>query len=125
LVEINLATLEALGKVSPRYRPIPKLPAITRDLSLVVTDTTMAAAVASAIQHAAGDLCESVELAAEFRGGSVPLGHRSLTFRVVYRDPKARTAPDDARTLTDKEVETIQQAALEKASRDFGATLRG
>lgn len=125
LVEINLATIEALGKVTPRYKRIPKVPAITRDLSLVVSDEAMARDVARAILHAAGELCESVELAAEFRGGSVPHGHRSLTFRVVYRDPKARTAPDEARTLTDQEVETVQLAALEKASRDFGATLRG
>lgn len=125
LVELNLATIEALGKVTPRYKRIPKLPAITRDLSLVVSDVTTAREVARAIQHAAGELCESVDVAAEFRGGSVPEGHRSLTFRVVYRDPKARTAPDEARTLTDQDVESIEQAALEKASRDFGATLRG
>jgi phenylalanyl-tRNA synthetase beta chain len=125
LIELNLATLEALGKVTPRYRTIPKLPAIVRDLSLVVSDATPASAVANSIAHAAGDLCESVELSAEFRGGSVPEGYRSLTFRVVYRDPKSRTAPDEARTLTDKEIETIQQAALERASRDLGATLRG
>ncbi len=125
LVELNLATIEALGKVTPRYKRIPKLPAITRDLSLVVKDSASARDIARAIQHAAGELCESVEVAAEFRGGSVPEGHRSLTFRVVYRDPKARTAPDEARTLTDQDVEPIQQAALEKTSRDFGATLRG
>lgn len=125
LIELNLATIEALGQVTPRYRAIPKLPAITRDLSLVVSDVTPAAKVGDAILHAAGELCESVELAAEFRGGSVPEGHRSLTFRVVYRDPKARTAPDAARTLTDKEIETIQAKALEKASQDLGATLRG
>jgi|GEM_PF-4379461 len=81
--------------------------------------------VADAIQHAAGELCESVELGAEFRGGSVPEGHRSLTFRVVYRDPKARTDPESARTLTDVEVESIQAKALERASSDLGATLRG
>ena len=125
LVELNLARIEAVGQVTPRYRRIPKLPAIVRDLSLVVTDQTTASAVADAIQHAAGELCESVEMAAEFRGGSVPEGHRSLTFRVVYRDPNARLAPDKARTLTDKEVEAIQGRALEKASADLGATLRG
>lgn len=125
LIELNLATIEAVGQVTPRYRVIPKLPAITRDLSLVISDETAASHVADAIVHAAGDLCESVEVAAEFRGGSVPAGCRSLTFRVVYRDPKARTAPDEARTLTDQDVETIQAKALQKVSQDFGATLRG
>ncbi len=125
LVELNLATIEALGEVTPRYRTIPRLPAITRDLSLVVSDETAAGSVADAIWGAAGELCESVELASEFRGGSVPLGHRSLTFRVVYRDPKAVSAPDEARTLTDKEVEAIQHRALTLVESDFGATLRG
>lgn len=125
LVELNLAAIEALGRVVPRYRPIPRLPSITRDLSLVVSDGTAAQGVANAIQAAAGDLCESVELAAEFRGGSVPVGHRSLTFRVIYRDPKALSSPDEARTLTDKEVEALQQNALSRVSTDFGATLRG
>jgi phenylalanyl-tRNA synthetase beta chain len=125
LVEINLALVEALGQVKPRYRAIPKLPPLLRDLSLVVADATPADQVAETLKNASGELCESVELAAEFRGGSVPEGHRSLTFRVVYRDPKSRTEPDTARTLTDKEVETIQKRALEVASRELGATLRG
>lgn len=124
LIELNLATIEAIGRVIPRYRRIPKLPAITRDLSLIVSDRTPAVDVSRAILDAAGELCESVDVAAEFRGGSVPQHHRSLTFRVVYRDPKARTSPDEARTLTDKEVEAVERRALTKAASDFGATLR-
>src|SRR5690606_4594857 len=85
LVELNLAAIETIGKAIPKYQPIPKLPAITRDLSLVVSELTAAASVLDVLKNAAGDLCESIELAAEFRGGSVPAGHRSLTFRVVYR----------------------------------------
>lgn len=125
LIELNLAIVEGLGRVTPRYRPIPKLPAIVRDLSLVVSDVIAAKTVAEAIAQATGELCESVDLAAEFRGGSVPIGHRSLTFRVVYRDPKARSDPDAARTLTDKEVEAIELRALEKTRQELGATLRG
>lgn len=124
LVEFNLAGLEAVGRVTPRYRPIPKLPAIMRDLSLVVADTTPARAVVDAIQASAGELCESVEVRAEFRGGSVPEGHRSLTFRVVYRDPQARLNPDEARTLTDKEVEQVEKLVLARTAKDFGASLR-
>ena len=124
LVELELATLEALGRVIPRYRPIPRLPAITRDLSLVVADATPARAVTDAIRAAAGELCESVDVCAEFRGGSVPEGSRSLTFRVVYRDPKARTQPDAARTLTDKEVDELQARVVLRTSQEFGAALR-
>ncbi len=125
IVELDLEAIETVGKAVPRYRPIPKLPAITRDLSLVVSDEVPSADVVCAITEAAGELCESVELAAEFRGGSVPEGHRSLTYRVVYRDPKAATDVDGARTLTDKEIDKLQAEVLLAAQRRVGATLRG
>ncbi len=125
VVELDLVAVESLGSRVPRYRPIPKLPAITRDLSLVVSDDVPAAKVAEAIRETAGPLCESIELAAEFRGGSVPEGHRSLTYRVVYRDPKAATDVDNARTLTDKEVDELQTRVLKTARERVGATLRG
>jgi len=125
VVEVDLAAIEALGRVTPHYRPIPKLPAISRDLSLVVGDLVPAADVASAIARFGGELCESVEIATEFRGGSVPAGHRSLTFRVVYRDPKARRNEEEARTLTDREVDDVQARVLQAAASELGVTLRG
>lgn len=124
VVELDLGTIEAIGKVTPRFRPVPRLPAVTRDLSLLVQDETPAASVVQAIRAEAGELCESVEIAAEFRGGSVPAGQRSLTFRVVYRDPLARLNPDAARTLTDKEIDQLQEKVVARASRQFGASLR-
>ncbi|NLE85397.1 MAG: phenylalanine--tRNA ligase subunit beta [Myxococcales bacterium] len=125
VIELDLVALEQLGQRIPRYRPIPKLPAIVRDLSLVVSEQVPAAEVGQAIREAAGSLCESVQLAAEFRGGSVPEGHRSLTYRVVYRDPKAAEQAEEARTLTDKEVDQLQQQVLRSTQERVGATLRG
>ncbi|HXS17762.1 MAG TPA: phenylalanine--tRNA ligase subunit beta, partial [Polyangiaceae bacterium] len=63
LVELNLAAIEALGTVVPRYRPIPKLPAVTRDLSLVVEDKTPADRVVELLLQASGDICEIVDIA--------------------------------------------------------------
>lgn len=125
VVELDLAAIEAVGRRGARYQPIPKLPAIRRDLSLVVSDLVPASEVLAAIALAGGPLCESVEVATEFRGGSVPDGHRSLTFRVVYRDPAARRNADDARTLTDKEVDDVEARVLESTRQQLGVTLRG
>ncbi len=125
IIELDLAQLEAVGKRMPRYQPIPKLPAIVRDLSLVVDEQVPAGTVQELISKAAGELCESVELAALFQGGSVPAGQRSLTYRVVYRDPKSRTDVEHARTLTDKEVDQLQAQVLRVAQQELGATLRG
>jgi phenylalanyl-tRNA synthetase beta chain len=105
VIEIDLAAIEVLGRPTPKFRPIPRLPAVLRDIALVVDAAVPSANLEKEIREAAGDLCEKVELFDVFAGGAIPVGRRSLAFRVVYRDPKAATDPDSARTLTDQEVE--------------------
>jgi phenylalanyl-tRNA synthetase beta chain len=114
IVELDLAAMEPLGKPTPQYRPIPRLPATSRDVALVAAESVTAASIEGAIRVAAGELCESVELFDVFAGGAIAEGSRSLAFHVVYRDPKTVTDPDSARTLTDEEVdrqhERVRQA---------------
>ena len=121
----DLEALQTLGKGVPQFRAIPRLPAVTRDLSLVVSEAVGAGKVGEVLEQAGGTLCESIELLGLFRGGSLPNGQKSLTFRVICRDPKARTLAEEARTLTDKEVDEVQARMLKAAQTEFGATLRG
>ncbi len=124
VVELDLRALASFGAPAPKFKAIPSLPANTRDVALVVHDDVEAGSVGDAIREAGGDLCESVELFDLFRGGSVPADHRSLAFHVVYRDPKATTDPDRARTLTDAEVDTRHDAVVKAVNARFGAVLR-
>jgi phenylalanyl-tRNA synthetase beta chain len=89
-----------------------------------VHDDVAAGEVERVIREAAGDICESVEVFDVFRGPSVPVDHRSLAFHVVYRDPRAASAPSEARTLTDQDVDQRHAAVVAKAKADLGATLR-
>jgi phenylalanyl-tRNA synthetase beta chain len=110
--------VRALGR--PRtfqYRPLPKFPAATRDLALVVHDDVRAGDVQSALRAVAGPLAEELELFDRFVGTGVPKDHASLAFRVVYR------ASD--RTLTDTEVDAAHTALVKEAQARFGAQLRG
>jgi phenylalanyl-tRNA synthetase beta chain len=124
VMELDLRALAEVGRLRPQYKPIPVLPAATRDIALVVADEIEAGTVSASIQEAAGELCESVELFDLFRGQGIPAGHRSLAFHVVYRDPKAATDPDHAKTLTDEEVDRRHKTVVEAAHAKFGATLR-
>ncbi|HZO15516.1 MAG TPA: phenylalanine--tRNA ligase subunit beta, partial [Polyangiaceae bacterium] len=125
VVEIDLAALEELGRATPQYRPIPTLPAIGRDVALVVREEVDAGEIGAAIADAAGELCESVELFDVFRGQGVPDSHRSLAFRLVFRDPRSATDPDRARTLTDEEVDGRTSFVIATMHERFGATVRG
>jgi phenylalanyl-tRNA synthetase beta chain len=114
-LEIDLLPLADLRR-APRYRPIPRFPASTRDIALVVHDDVPAGAVEKVVRAAAGELAERVALFDRFTGGAIPKDHTSLAFHVVYR------APD--RTLTEIEVDACHAKVVKEASAKFGATLR-
>jgi phenylalanyl-tRNA synthetase beta chain len=106
----------AAGPALPAFAPIPRFPASTRDVALVVKDGIAAGEVEAAVRAAAGPLAEAVRLFDRFVGGQVPAGHSSLAFRVVYRSSE--------RTLTDAEVDAAHANVVATASARFGATLR-
>jgi phenylalanyl-tRNA synthetase beta chain len=125
VLEIDLHALEQRGRTVPQYRPVPTLPPVMRDLALVVSEDVSAGELSTVIREAAGELCESVALFDLFRGKGVPAEHRSLAYHLVFRDPKAATDPDHARTLTDQEVDARSRAVVEAVTSRFGATVRG
>jgi phenylalanyl-tRNA synthetase beta chain len=61
-------------------------------------------------------LVEKVEIFDVYSGGQVPEGKKSLAYRVSYRSP--------AHTLTDEEVNQVQQKILSRLSSETGAYLR-
>jgi phenylalanyl-tRNA synthetase beta chain len=124
VVEIDVAALEEVGRHRPAFTPVPTLPAVSRDLALVVSADVLAGELESVIRQAAGELCESVELFDVYSGKGVPDDHRSLAFHLVFRDPKAASDPEGARTLTDKEVDACN-AQVVGAVNKLGATVRG
>lgn len=116
--ELDVAALYALAEeLGPtQARGLPKFPAVTRDIAMLVRDEFSAGTIAGALAEASKGLAESVQLFDLYRGDQIPDGHRSLAFRVTYRDPEA--------TLTDKRVDKVH-ASLSKLARDrFDATLR-
>jgi phenylalanyl-tRNA synthetase beta chain len=100
----------------PRFAPIPRFPASTRDVALVVHDDVPAGEVLDAVRVAAGALAEQISLFDRFAGGPVPKDHTSLAFRVIYRA--------EGRTLTDAEVDAQHAQVIAAVAQRFGATLR-
>jgi phenylalanyl-tRNA synthetase beta chain len=116
VVELDVARLAEIGWTTPTFLPIPRFPASTRDLAVVVPDAVAAGDVEAAVREAAGALAEEVRLFDRFVGASIPIDHASLAFRVVYR------AQD--RTLTDTEVDQQHAKVVAEVGRRFGAQLR-
>ena len=125
IIELDLGALETLSRLQPKYRPMIRVPGIIRDVSFEVPRTIPAGDIVEVMAAAAGDLCESVEPFDLFEGESVAHGCRAIAFRLMYRDPKARTEPDAARTLTDAEVDERQLLVLGAVQTQWSIALRG
>jgi len=82
-----------------RYEPLPTQPAVERDISLVVPGAVTAAAIEAVLRRVGGGLLTRLDVLDEYRGAGLPAGTRGVTWRCTFRDP--------ARTLTDKEVDTL------------------
>jgi phenylalanyl-tRNA synthetase beta chain len=95
---------------------LPRFPAATRDLAVVVAESVVAGEVAAVLSDAAAGLAESVRLFDIYRGAPVPEGQKSLAFHVTYRDPSA--------TLTDKRVDEVHVKVTAQAEARFGAAVR-
>jgi phenylalanyl-tRNA synthetase beta chain len=112
---LSLDALVRRMRLVPQYRPIPRLPAVLRDLAVVVDDGVPAAAVEALVREE--PLVESVTLFDVYRGAPLPAGKKNLAFAIAYR------APD--RTLTDAEADAVHARIVERLRAEVGAELRG
>lgn len=116
LVELEASVLMESTK-TPAYRPLPRYPASSRDLAVVVSAAIPADAVLATARRAGGGLLAAAELFDVYAGPHVPQGHRSLAIACTYQ------AED--RTLTDAEVEVAHTAVTAALTASFGAKVRG
>ncbi len=114
LSEINLTALLPYTIGHKMFQPIPRFPAIVRDMALIVDTGVTHQMVLDIITNF--PLVKQVTLFDVYAGDQVSRGKKSLAYRITFQSP--------AHTLTDEEVNEVQQRILNKLSHELGATLR-
>jgi phenylalanyl-tRNA synthetase beta chain len=104
------------ASVPPLFTPMPRYPAVYRDIALVLPEGVPAAQVTAALHAHGRPWLVEARLFDVYVGEPVPAGKRSLAFRLSYRDPE--------RTLTDDLVNTHHQALVAALEKGLGAELR-
>ncbi len=104
VVEVLLDPLFAASLRQTRFEPISKVPAVHRDLSLLVPEGTSFSQIAAAAGKP--EHLVSIEPQEIFRGKQVPAGRYSLLLRTVWQKP--------AESLTDEEVNAHTETVVEK-----------
>lgn len=116
LFEVDMALLMEAAQSPREYAPLPKHPAVERDVAMVLEGDVASADVERTIRTAGGALVESVRLFDVYEGPQVGEGRRSLAFSITYQ------AAD--RTLTDAEVNQVHDAVRAALAQKLGAVLR-
>ncbi len=114
--EMDLEELGALQTEAVKFTPIPKFPAIERDLSLVIDDEVIWADIAGAIDRQAPVELEEVRFVGIYRGKSIPGGKKSVTLTLRFRDEQG--------TLTHEAVDSFQNDIVAELKKATGAELR-
>lgn len=114
--ELELAPLYEYAQLDIRQTPLPRYPAITRDIAVVVGREVEAGKLLEAIRGTAGEWLESVEVFDLYTGDKIGADKKSIAVSLVYRHPD--------RTLTDEEVTERHALVVEQLAGTFGAELR-
>ncbi len=114
--ELSLAALAQAKGADPEYVPLPKFPAVTRDISVVCKNEVTVGALEDCIRRGAKGLLKEVSLFDIYTGKGIPEGCKSVAFNLVLRS--------DDRSLTAEEADADVQSILTLLKEELGATLR-
>jgi phenylalanyl-tRNA synthetase beta chain len=114
--EVRVPEFSQGGRGLPRAQPLPRFPAVERDLAVFVPNQTLSADLVQVMRKSGGYTLTDVQTVDEYGGPQAGEGRKSLAFRLIFQ------APD--RTLTSEEV----NAALGRIAGELtagGAEIRG
>ncbi len=115
LAELYLDRLYQHDLRDPRYRALPRYPAVERDFSFLFADAVTFEQIQEAANHLRLPTLTRFEPAEVFRGGNVPPGKYSILLRAVFQSSD--------RTLREDEVAQWSNQMI-KAFESLGGTLR-
>lgn len=116
VAELNLDVLYAASNTEKKYTPLPKFPAVSRDLALLVEDEVSVGQIEDIIIKSGGNIVETVKLFDVYKGKQIPEGKKSIAYSITYRS--------ETKTLIDDEVNKVHNKILRSLEYQLGAQLR-
>ncbi len=114
--EMDFGLLSALQVQAVKIRPIPKFPAIERDLSVIVAETVSWEKIVEAVRQKAPQELEDIRFVDLYRDSAFGADNKSITLSVRFRDERG--------TLTHEMVDAFESRIVKNLTRRTGAKLR-
>ncbi|MBW1835737.1 MAG: phenylalanine--tRNA ligase subunit beta [Deltaproteobacteria bacterium] len=111
IFELNLDTLIPYIPDIRHSKPLPKFPAVARDITIIINKDIESRNIMESINAIDEDLVERVLLFNTFEGDPIPPGKKSISLRIIYRSPKETLEDDNVnqlhRDITDKLIDAF------------------
>ncbi len=117
IFELDATTVMKYMAKDLKYKALPKYPATSRDLAMLVDVDVNAAEIEKAMTKAAGQNLTQITLFDVYTGKQVEEGKKSLAFSLTFQS--------NDKTLTDAEIDPAIEKIVAKLQKDFNANLRG
>jgi len=117
VAELDVDALWPLKGGHKLYAPLPRYPAMTRDLAVVCDAGLYAYELEQAIRESAGPMLTGLEVFDVYTGAQVPQGKKSVAYALTFRSPD--------HTLVDSETDALMTGILAALESRCGAVLRG
>lgn len=114
--ELDFELLSTLQAGAIKVKPLPKFPAIERDLSIIIAEPVSWADIVGAIKKRPPAELEDIRFVGIYRGKGVPAGKKSVTLSLRFRDEDG--------TLTHETVDRLQADIVKALTKSAGAKLR-
>lgn len=114
--EIDIEQMSTLKETAKQYKPLPKFPAITRDLAFVCDKQLESATLKRAITKYGGNLLEAVTVFDVYTDARLGADKKSMAYSLTLRSPD--------KTLSDEDSDKVVRKILNGLEREFGVTLR-
>ncbi|MBI4128410.1 MAG: phenylalanine--tRNA ligase subunit beta [Parcubacteria group bacterium] len=104
MCDLAIETLLPFATEDVRYKIYSRYPSAVRDISVLVPVRTKVEDVLNIMEASGGELVRDIDLFDLYEGSNLPTGRKSMAFHIVYQS--------DERTLTDEEVDRLQQRMM-------------
>ena len=115
--ELNwTALMKVIKKNEVLYTEVPKFPAVSRDLALLVDNSVEFAQIEQIARQTEKKLLKKVELFDVYEGDKLPAGKKSYAVNFILQD--------EEKTMGDKQIEAIMNKLIANIKKQLGAELR-
>ena len=112
---LDADALFEMAQPEKTYKPLPKFPAVTRDLALVCDESIPVGTLEKAIVRGGGALLENIQLFDVYQGAQIEAGKKSVAFSITLRSADS--------TLKDEQTTAVMKKVMKELEKE-GAVLR-